>query len=186
LTLANEIRAFHLTEEDVKHCVEKIEKKYGDFSLPCDLSCYSDHADEATLNEINNLIHQGICSKELILKMATIANNLHPELITLFKRKKRYFYCACGAAAVIATASILAIVIGKQSALKQAIKMQGQTQNKAHNCETIQPVNKTVFSLENDILGINVNVSVNPVKQITNSNFEDIDMSTEYGTCLML
>ena len=102
LSLAYEISKYHLTIEEVNRNIERIERKFGDFSLPCDLSEYSDSADEGLLKDLNDLVHQGVCSKEIILKMSTIANNLHPERIEAYRKKKLCFYCIAGIIIVFA------------------------------------------------------------------------------------
>lgn len=102
LSLAYEISRYHLNTQDVDRLIKRIEKKFGDFNLPCDLSEYPDTADETLLEELNTLVHQGVCSKEIILKMSTIANNLHPELIEAYRKKKFCFYCIAGIIIVVA------------------------------------------------------------------------------------
>ena len=135
LSLANEIRKYHLSEKDVARIVKRIEKKFGNFSMPCDMSNYSDHADESILDELNNLAHQGVCTKEVILKMATIANNLHPERITAYKKQKFCIYCALGFSAVIAVVSIIAAITGKQNNADR-ISMECEiAKNALQNCE---------------------------------------------------
>lgn len=109
LSLAYEISKYHLSNKDVLKIVNRIEAKYGEFSLPLDLNNYSDTADESVLVELNNLVHEGVCSKEIILKMSAIANNLHPELITAFKKKKLCICCLTGT--IIIFALILAICL---------------------------------------------------------------------------
>ena len=87
LSLANAIAEYKVDTADVEAKISKIENKYGDFSIPLNLDDYPDDSDETVLNELNIMVHRGVCGKEILLKMAVIASNLYSERIESYKRK---------------------------------------------------------------------------------------------------